>query len=145
MFVGGSPGSTAGGIKTTTAAVLFASFRAELRGQQPTLARRAISAKSIQRASAVTAISLALVASMVALLTMIERHSFVELLFETVSAFGTVGLSLGITSELTSWGRVAIILTMFIGRIGPMGVALAVGDSRERRRYTLPENDVQIW
>ncbi|MBL8804183.1 MAG: potassium-transporting ATPase subunit KdpA [Planctomycetes bacterium] len=145
MFIGGSPGSTAGGVKTTTAAVLFASFRAELRGQQPTLARRAISAKSIQRASAVTAISLALVASMVALLTMLERHSFVELLFETVSAFGTVGLSLGITSELTSWGRVAIILTMFVGRIGPMGVALAVGDSRERRRYTLPENDVQIW
>jgi trk system potassium uptake protein TrkH len=145
MFIGGSPGSTAGGVKTTTVAVLFATFRAELRGADPSLGTRAISPGTIRRASAVTAISLVLILGFFALLTLTEERPFIELAFETVSAFATVGLSLGCTPELSSLGRLVIVCAMFVGRIGPMGIALAVGDARERRGYKLPQADLQIW
>jgi trk system potassium uptake protein TrkH len=145
MFIGGSPGSTAGGVKTTTVAVLFATFRAELRGADPSLGTRAISPATIRRASAVTAISLVLIAFFLGLLTLTEERPLIELAFETVSAFATVGLSLGCTPELSSLGRLVIVCAMFVGRIGPMGIALAVGDARERRSYKLPEAELQIW
>ncbi len=145
MFIGGSPGSTAGGIKTTTLAVLFATFRAELRGVEPSFGPRAIAPETIRRASAVAAISIALIALFLGLLTLTERAPFLELLFETVSAFATVGLSQGLTPQLSLAGRVVIVVAMFVGRIGPMGIALAVGARRERRSWRLPQADLQIW
>jgi trk system potassium uptake protein TrkH len=144
MFVGGSPGSTAGGIKTTALAVLYATFRAELRGEEPRLGRRAIPRDAIRRASAVSALSLTLVALILLALTLSESHDFVALAFEAFSAFGTVGLSTGITSELTPLGRLILITAMFVGRLGPMTIALAVGEGR-RRPYRLPAADLQIW
>lgn len=145
MFIGGSPGSTAGGVKTTTTAVLFATFRAELRGAEPVLGPRAIAPSTIRRASAVTAISILLIAVFLALLTLSEEQPFLELLFETVSAFATVGLSQGVTSQLSTFGRLVIVAAMFVGRIGPMGIALAVGGRGERHTWRLPQTDLQIW
>lgn len=145
MFIGGSPGSTAGGVKTTTVAVLFATFRAELRGAEPSIGPRAIAPETIRRASAVTAISIALIVLFLGLLTLTEQAPFLELLFETVSAFATVGLSQGLTPQLSAAGRAVIVAAMFVGRIGPMGIALAVGERRERRSWRLPQADLQIW
>ncbi len=145
MFIGGSPGSTAGGIKTTTVAVLFATFRAELRGAEPSFGPRAIAPETIRRASAVAAISIALIVAFLGLLTLTEDATFLALLFETVSAFATVGLSQGVTPELSAAGRTVIVAAMFVGRIGPMGIALAVGARSERRSWRLPQADLQIW
>jgi trk system potassium uptake protein TrkH len=144
MFIGGSPGSTAGGIKTTTVATLFATLRGELRNGEPNLGRRAIAPEVFRRASAVTAISAGIVVVALTALTMTESHDFVKLLFETVSAFGTVGLSTGITPALTTAGKLVITATMFVGRVGPLTIALAVAAAEGRPHYRLARESLPI-
>jgi trk system potassium uptake protein TrkH len=133
MFIGGSPGSTAGGIKTTTVATLFATMRGELRGHEPSIGRRAIAPEVFRRATAVASISILIVLVSLTLLTLTESHPFERLVFEAISAFGTVGLSTGITAALTVGGKLVIIATMFIGRCGPLTVALAVASTQASR------------
>lgn len=145
MFIGGSPGSTAGGIKTTTVATIFATLRGEMRGHEPTMGRRAIAPEVFRRATAVAAISACIVLVALTLLCMTEKHPFERLLFETVSAFGTVGLSTGITSTLTLLGKLVIILTMFVGRCGPLTIALAVASAENTRPpYRLARESLPI-
>jgi trk system potassium uptake protein len=144
MFIGGSPGSCAGGIKTTTAAVLVSSLSAELRRHEPRLLGRTLFPGALRRAIAVTIISVGVVLAALLLLTMSEQHSFLELAFETVSAFGTVGLSTGITPSLSAAGKLIIVATMFMGRVGPLTVVLALGDRRERPLYRLAPEDLNI-
>jgi trk system potassium uptake protein TrkH len=144
MFIGGSPGSTAGGIKTTTVATLFATLRGEMRNGEPNLGRRAIAPEVFRRASAVTAISAGIVIVSLTALTMTEEHDFMMLLFEAVSAFGTVGLSAGITAKLTTAGKLVITATMFIGRVGPLTIALAVAAAEGRSRYRLARESLPI-
>lgn len=133
MFIGGSPGSTAGGIKTTTVATLFATMRGELRGHEPSIGRRAIAPEVFRRATAVVSISALIVLVSLTLLCLTETHDFGKLLFESVSAFATVGLSTGITAALTVGGKLVIVATMFIGRCGPLTVALAVASTQASR------------
>jgi trk system potassium uptake protein TrkH len=129
MFVGGSPSSTAGGIKTTTLAVILAAVNAELRGREPRLLGRTLAAEVLRRATTVVTVSAAIVFLALLCLSLTERQDLLALAFEVVSAFGTVGLSTGITSSLSTAGKLIVILTMFAGRVGPLTVALAVSGS----------------
>jgi len=127
MFIGACPGGTGGGIKVTTPAVLWAVIRAGFRRRnEAELYRRTIPTEIIQRAIILLCFSLLLVCSALGFMLMFEpEKDFVDLFFETVSAFGTVGLSTGITSALSEAGRIIIILMMFIGRLGPLTIGFA--------------------
>ncbi len=145
MFIGGSPGSTAGGIKTTTIATLYATLRGEMRGREPQLGNRAIAPEVFRRASAVAAISAGIVLASLTLMTLFEKQDFMRLLFEVCSAFGTVGLSTGITATLSVGGKLVIIATMFVGRCGPLTIALAVGSTEGARQpYRLARESMPI-
>ena len=124
MFIGASPGSTGGGIKTTTFYVLLRSIWASSTGDHPTAFKRKLPRDIIGRASLITLLALGLVLVVTFLLCVLEpKTSFLALLFETVSAFGTVGLSTGITPDLTSLSKFFLVVTMYIGRLGPLSVA----------------------
>lgn len=119
MFVGGSPGGTAGGVKTTTLAVLVLYILANLRGHIHTVTfRRTISLEIITRAMSIFFINLLTLIFGVFLLCILENQAFIDLFFEATSALATVGLSLGITASLSLGGKIIIILLMFVGRIG---------------------------
>jgi trk system potassium uptake protein TrkH len=144
MFIGGSPGSCAGGIKTTTAAVIGAALRGELRGHEPQLLHRAIAPEVLRRAVAVTTISGMIVVGTTLVLTLTEKKPFLPLLFEATSAYATVGLSTGITASLTAAGKLVIVLAMFVGRVGPLTIALAVGRATTRQPYRLAQESLPI-
>lgn len=134
MFIGGSPGSTAGGIKLTTLAILIQSVRTTLHGKTDVeFFERSIATGTVVKAIAITMISLLIVCTFIFIMVILEpAHSFLSITFEVLSAFGTVGLSLGITGSLSWLGKLAIIIVMFIGRIGPLTMVLAVGEKKER-------------
>jgi trk system potassium uptake protein TrkH len=126
MFIGACPGGTGGGIKTTTVAVLWAMIRAGFnRREEAELYRRTIPIETVQRAVMVLCSSLLLVCGAAALLAVFEQKDFLDVLFETVSAFGTVGLSTGLTPELSTPGRILLTLLMFIGRLGPLTIGFS--------------------
>ncbi|MCC6559410.1 MAG: TrkH family potassium uptake protein [Polyangiaceae bacterium] len=145
MFIGAGPGSTAGGIKITTVAVLYASLRAELRGQEaPSLLQRAIPTGTVRRATGLAFLSVVIVGAILFLLLLTERHDPMALAFETVSAFATVGLSTGITPALSVPGKLIVSAAMFAGRIGPLTLALALATRVRPVAYRLPEERVGI-
>ena len=145
MFVGGAAGSTAGGIKVNTLGMLAATIWGSLRGKENAGAfGREFAVQQIYRAMAVVALSLGLVAFVVFVLTMTEDFRFLYLLFETISAFGTVGLSTGITPDLTAAGHVIIILTMFVGRLGPLALALILVQRQKPTKYQHPREGLRI-
>jgi len=119
MFIGASPGSTGGGIKTTTFFVLLRTISATLRGSWVQAFHRSIPQDISQKALVVATLGLFVISTSTLLLCLTEPgQGFMQLLFEVVSAFATVGLSTGITPELSVIGKVVIILTMYVGRIG---------------------------
>lgn len=127
MFVGASPGGTGGGAKTTTVASLVLAVWATVRGYpEITVHERRLPWDVVQRALAITFISLALVMAVSMALSLTEGGEYLPLLFEATSAFGTVGLSTGVTPDLSVPGRLLIILTMFAGRVGPLTLAIAL-------------------
>lgn len=133
MFIGASPSSTGGGIKTTTFGVLVASVVATIRGYDDVEVHgRRVPTDLISKAIAVTALALSLVTGVTLILSVTENARFLEVLFETVSAFGTVGLTMGITPSLTAIGKVLITSTMFMGRVGPLTVFVALAQARRR-------------
>jgi len=132
MFIGASPGGTGGGIKTTTAAVLALSVRSQFRGREDIeYAGRTIPKVTVFRAAAVLVLSAMALLIAFGTLLITERQPFPDLLFETASAFGTVGLSTGITPLLTAAGKLVLATLMYIGRIGPLTFVLAMR-ARER-------------
>ena len=148
MFIGGSPAGTAGGIKTTTAGVLFLSIISIIRGKEDTeVFSRRIPREIVSRALAVIGISMTLVIMVTMMLTITEKSkSFMEVFFEATSAFGTVGLSMGITPDLTWLGKLIISLTMFSGRVGPLTLALALARQQQKKKGTIkyPEDKVIV-
>ena len=145
MFIGGASGSTAGGIKVNTLAVILIAILTTIRGRgQPEVFGREIPFGQIQRALTVAALGVTVVFLVAFLLVITEGLAFEDLIFETVSAFGTVGLSTGITPELTPWGKSIIIGTMFVGRIGPLTIALALGQRQRRAIYRYSQERVRI-
>jgi len=144
MFVGADPGSTAGGIKTTTLAVLFASYRGELRGQRPRLFDRTVPDAVVRRAVGVAFLGTVGIGAVVLVLSLTEPFDTLALFFEATSAFSTTGLSTGITPQLSAAGKVCILLTMLFGRIGPLTVALALSRRGPSPAIELPEERVMI-
>jgi len=150
MFIGASPGSCGGGVKTTTLTALVMLGFSRLRGlERPSLFHRTISSESIGKAISVVMVSIVVIAIATIVLLMTElgevphaqsRGKFLELLFEVVSAFGTVGLSTGVTEGLTIMGKVVLTIVMFVGRLGPLMVALAVSRRGASRYYYAEEN-----
>src|SRR4030065_660992 len=131
MFIDASPGGTGGGIKTTTFAAVAASGLSSIRGRgEVTLFKRKLPSSLVHRALTLTIIAAALVIISTIGILAIEKYSLKEVLFEVVSAFGTVGLSTGITPELSMASKIILILTMFIGRIGISTLSLAIAMRR---------------
>ena len=119
MFIGASPGSTGGGIKTSTFFILIQAVRSMYTDGRVHAFRRSISTQNIFKASTITLLSGGFVCIATFLMCVLEpKYSFMQLFFEVVSAFGTVGLSTGITPDLTVIGKLVIILVMFTGRLG---------------------------
>lgn len=145
MFVGASPGSTGGGIKTTTFTVLIMSVISMLRGRKDlVLFNRKIPASNIREATSLVTLSAGLIFVTVFILMLIEPFKFEQILFEAISAFGTVGLSMGITSSLTPLGKLLITLLMYIGRIGPLTLIFAVSISKKQANVSFAEEKMAI-
>lgn len=127
MFVGASPGSTGGGIKTTTAGTMLLALDAEMKGAAAVVVmERTIPPVTVIRAFLITAIAGTLVMGCTFILVVTEEFPLMNLLFEVVSAFATVGLSTGITAAISPTGQLVLIFLMFIGRIGPLTWALSI-------------------
>ena len=146
MFVGGASGSVAGGIKVNTMAVVMAAVLSTMRGRTNAVAfGREIPRLLVQRAMVIGAISITFVFIVAMLLTFSQTgFDFIDLLFEAVSAFGTVGLSTGLTAEVSQWGQAIIVGTMFIGRLGPLAIGLAMAQRTEADLYRYPSERVTI-
>ena len=127
MIVGASPSGTGGGLKTTTISSLIGVLLSLLRGQTTVVFfGHEIPTARILTATASAALYLMCLAGGVFLLCLVESHSFVEIVFEAASALGTVGLSLGITGSLTAGGKIVVTLLMFLGRVGPLTIGVAL-------------------
>lgn len=151
MFVGASPGSTGGGIKTVTFGIIIASFYSMFRNRDRiTIFKKTIPKETYRRAAVIAFLALGVVVLSTFLLSATESvpahssHYFLSMLFESTSAFGTVGLSTGITPNLTDWGKIIIILTMLIGRVGPLTLALAIAMRSEKIEYRYPEEKLMV-
>lgn len=146
MWIGASPGSTGGGLKTTTFAVAILSAFSIARGKDRVeFFRREIASSTLRKAFAVTFLSIMVIGTSVFFITLFNRDlPLLSVVFEAVSAFSTVGLSLGITSSLSFGSKMVLILTMFVGRVGIL--TLLIGLSREVKNlsYRYPEENVFI-
>lgn len=143
MFIGASPAGTGGGIKTTTFTVLVLAVLTMVRGKQEVeFGGRQIAWPRVFKALSIAAISFALVNAVSFILLISEGKEFLAVLYEATSAFGTVGLTTGITPELTSLGRWLIILTMFAGRVGPLSLAMAIWRRQVKANIHRPEEQV---
>lgn len=145
MFIGASPASTGGGIKTSTFGIVAISIWSQMTGKNDAVIfDRQISAQTIYKAYTVIFISSLLVISVTMILSITENAPFINILFEVVSAFGTVGLSASLTTSLTPYGKIGIILTMFAGRVGPVTLALAIALRNKKQVIRYPEGKVLI-
>jgi len=134
MYIGAGSASTGSGIKVTTAAVILKNVWTYIRGQRETvLMRRTVQTQAIQKAYAIAVFSLLFIALITTFLALTQPNiSFIGLLFETVSAFGTVGLSLNVTAELNSFGKFLIMFMMLLGRVGSLTILFTFATQRDR-------------
>ena len=146
MFIGGASGSVAGGIKVNTLALMLVAVLSTMRGRsQASAFGREIPGFQIQRAMVIGAVATVFVFLIALMLTFSETEfDFIDLLFESVSAFGTVGLSTGLTPDISSLGHLILIGAMFFGRLGPLAVALAMALQSEGDIYRYPQERVTI-
>jgi trk system potassium uptake protein TrkH len=145
MFIGASPGSTGGGVKTTTFGALVAVLYSRATGRDDIeIFKRRLGKETIYNALSIVLIALLLVVTVTMVLTITEDGEFLDLFFEAVSAFGTVGLSTGLTGSLSIIGRIVIILTMFAGRVGPLTIALAVGERKDKVNIRYPKEKILV-
>lgn len=154
MFMGGSPGSMAGGVKTTSVTILIANIFSRLQGRPcPEIFHRTVSPKYIERILIlfITAISIITIAVFILLITENNsqymqtcREPFLTILFEVASALGTVGLTMGITPELSICGKLIISMLMLIGRIGPLSLAIFLMSMQTELDYQYPEEEIMI-
>jgi trk system potassium uptake protein TrkH len=144
MFVGASPGSTGGGIKTTTLAVLLVAAWSTLRNGKPNVLKREIPGGAIRNAVAV-ALCFAVVAFVdLVIMARTEKASYLQVLFEVVSALGNTGLSTGITFDLSGIGKAVLTVTMFIGRVGPLIIAFSLLPGRRQANFEYPREEVLV-
>jgi trk system potassium uptake protein len=146
MFVGGNPGSTAGGIKTTSLALLLLAAWSAARGRGAVTAfGRTIGAMSVQKAAVLSTLGVLSLGAAATVITSTDPDlPMLAVLFEIVSAFGTVGLSMGITDDLSVAGRLTLVPLMIVGRIGLLTAAVALVEERPIRRLRMPLEDVIV-
>ncbi|HPA55636.1 MAG TPA: potassium transporter TrkG, partial [Bacillota bacterium] len=147
MVIGGSPGSTAGGIKTATAAILFLTVISVIKGKEDTeVFGRHLPQYLVYRAMSVSFISLSLIVIVTMLLSITENADFMTVFFEAASAFGTVGLTLGYSPNLSPFGKLIISMTMFAGRVGPLTIVLALARRaiNNRGNVKYPEDRIMV-
>jgi trk system potassium uptake protein len=146
MFIGGSSGSTAGGIKVTTFSIIMLTVIATIKGKEDTeIFKRRIANDIVRRSFAITALALILVVVVTMLLSISEPEaSFEYIFYEATSAFGTVGLSLGLTTELSFIGKIILSFTMYCGRLGPLTLALALAKIKSNNKIRYPEDKVLV-
>lgn len=145
MFIGAAPGSTGGGIKITTFALLAGAMTAMIRGKEDIVMFRFRLAKDqVYKAITLTLFAIMIVSLATMALSTTEDRQFLVLLFEVISAFGTVGHSLGVTPDLTPAGKIIIIVMMFAGRLGPLTLAYALGPVKGKELYRHPEGKINI-
>lgn len=146
MLIGGSPVGTAGGMKTVTLAVLICSAFATIRNKNSaTLFGRRISDDSVKKAVAVVVMFLTICATSTVLVLATSNASAIDVVYETVSATATVGLSRNFTATLNAFGKLIIIVTMYFGRVGPISLAVALGSKNESQNViSEPTEDISI-
>lgn len=145
MFIGGSSGSTAGGIKAGTFFVIIAVVYNMFRGREEVeVFERTIHRRTVQKAVSIATLSLLTILMFCLILLYTEEASFKAVIFEAFSAFGTVGLSAGLSSDLTGTGKVIVSILIFVGRIGPLTLALVLGRKVAGRKIHFPEERVVV-
>ena len=145
MFIGGASGSTAGGVKVNTVSVVFAYLKSVLYNRkETTLMNNFISKNTINKSFLIVFLALCVVFTGTFILSLLEPFPFDKILFEVVSAFGTVGLSTGITGSLRILSKIIIITLMFIGRLGPMTLIIALSQKPDQIRVKYPEGNILI-
>jgi trk system potassium uptake protein TrkH len=145
MFIGASPSSMGGGVKTSTAAILFISLVGSITGRKdPQAFQRQIPQQTVYKAFTIVTISVMLISMVTLIMSFTESASIFSLLFEVTSAFGTVGLSTGITPKLSDVGKVLITLTMFAGRVGTLTLLMALALRPRKERLKYPEGKIVI-
>jgi trk system potassium uptake protein len=146
MLIGGSPGSTAGGLKTVTCGILVLTVISVIKGREDTeVFGRRFTKEIVYKAFTIVFIGLSLVIGVTMILSYTEAGaSFIDLLYESASALGTAGLTLGLTSELSSIGKVLIMFMMYLGRVGPLTVMLALTRKKKKSGYKYPEGKILI-
>lgn len=146
MFIGGSPGSTAGGLKTATFGIIILTVISVIRGREDTqVFGRRFSKSLVYKAFALLIIGMSLVIGVTLVLSITDpNESFINILYEATSAFGTVGLTTGVTQRLSTAGKIIIMITMYCGRVGPMTVALALIRNKKKQTHKYPEGKILI-
>lgn len=146
MFIGASPGSTGGGIKTVTFFVLIGSVWSISRGRgELTIFGRRITLDTVIKSAVISVLSMLIIGAMITLLTLTDPDkNALKLAFEAVSAFGTVGLSTGITPAMSELGKIVLILLMYLGRIGPLTFTLALIEGSPDKKVRYPVEEVVI-
>lgn len=145
MFIGASPTSTGGGIKTTTFCIAFLWMYYTLKGRRHLyLFQRQVSEIVVNKAWVILMLAISWIMTITLLLSFFEDFDFIKILFEVISAFGTVGLYTGITSYLSSIGKILIILTMFVGRLGPLTLALSLIINHRAESIQYPEEQIMV-
>lgn len=145
MFIGASPGSTGGGIKTTTfGVILFYVIGIVKKKENVEIFNRRLDWEIMNRALAILVLAITYVIIVIMLMLIAENFSPEEIMFEVISAFGTVGLTLGITPDLTTFSKLLLIVTMFIGRLGPMTFALAIGETKKKALSKYPKENILV-
>jgi len=145
MFIGGSPGSTAGGVKTATIGVVLMATISIIRGDKDIeIYEKRLNQETVFKSLAIVTVGMGMIVLISFLLTITEGKNFLDVLFEATSAFATVGLSRGITPELTEIGKIIIIGTMYAGRVGPLTMAYAIGYNKKHKRYRYSEGHISV-
>lgn len=146
MFIGGSPGSTAGGLKTVTFGLTILTVICVVKGREDTeIFGRRFSKELVYKAFAIIIIAIGIIITVTMVLSITESNEkFIDLLYEATSAFGTAGITTGVTQRLSTIGKIIIMLTMYCGRVGPLTVALALSNKKKKRGYKYPEGKILI-
>lgn len=145
MFIGGSPSGTAGGVKTVTVLTLLLATMASIRGKDAVeVYGRTIPDSYVKKAMAVMSFGVVILIGLTLSLTLVESAEFLDILFEVASALGTVGLTRGITSALSVAGKLIVVLGMFLGRVGPLSMALAFNRQNARSLRHFPEEKIRV-
>lgn len=151
MFIGASPSGTGGGIKTTTFATIFASIKSMLKGKKNvSIFKKTVAAEIVQKSFIIGFLAFAFVSAVTFLLLIIEGKDFIRTLFEVVSAFATCGLStavgtpLSFSSFFTPFGKILIVIAMFVGRLGPLTIAIAVMEETSAEKFHYAEDKIIV-